>query len=112
MAGNKSKRRLRQLVWSLHEHRCIYCRTWLKWATYTVEHVIPQCKGGPNSVVNCRPCCSHCNGLASELVVEGIVQIEEIDPRYMLQTHLDQIVKSTLVEIREAMAERIVNGNC
>jgi 5-methylcytosine-specific restriction endonuclease McrA len=41
--------------------KCIYCGLKLYLNTFTIEHVIPQSKGGSDYLENLRPCCEFCN---------------------------------------------------
>ena len=55
--------KLRDRRWrkSLHEHtgkRCIYCGN----HSESIDHVLPQSKGGLSITENCVPACLSCNG--------------------------------------------------
>lgn len=48
--------------------RCAYCGR--KANSWTLDHIIPRSKGGPNRRWNLTRCCTHCNGSKSaELVL-------------------------------------------
>lgn len=60
----------RRLLASIHGNRCYVCGCELvqpvcgqqpasNW--FTVDHVIPRSRGGPDSLENCRPACHRCN---------------------------------------------------
>lgn len=41
--------------------RCQYCGTKLGWHNITIDHVMPQARGGPTSWLNCVSACRPCN---------------------------------------------------
>lgn len=41
---------------------CAYCPTTLTLDTTTIDHIIPQSKGGPTTWENCISSCTQCNG--------------------------------------------------
>jgi 5-methylcytosine-specific restriction endonuclease McrA len=41
------------------QHRCVYCGA--KGRSLTLDHVVPQSKGGKTDFDNCVACCKHCN---------------------------------------------------
>lgn len=41
--------------------KCQYCGTKLGWHNITIEHVMPQARGGPTSWLNCVSACRPCN---------------------------------------------------
>ncbi len=59
----------RKWVWKLYKFdtvmgqavMCFHCRQWLTFAQFTVEHVIPRKRGGPDCIRNLRPACVACN---------------------------------------------------
>jgi len=60
--------------------RCIYCKKALTMKEFTIEHVIPQSRGGLTDWLNCRVACGPCNlAKGSKLVSEmGWVQPKEV----------------------------------
>ena len=41
--------------------KCQYCGCKLGWTTITIDHVMPQARGGPTSWLNCVSACRPCN---------------------------------------------------
>jgi 5-methylcytosine-specific restriction endonuclease McrA len=53
----------RAAVWDACGGRCHYCETPLHpFRTFTVDHVIPRCRGGTNALSNLVGACPSCNG--------------------------------------------------
>lgn len=51
----------RQAIYARYNGHCAYCGQPMKRKTMTVNHVVPQSKGGGNNIENLMPCCSRCN---------------------------------------------------
>ncbi len=66
---------------SLHKltnNSCIYCGN----ESESVDHLIPQSKGGESITTNCVPCCLSCNGKKSDSeALEWYRKQEFYDPR-------------------------------
>lgn len=43
------------------DYECVYCGCSLNLDTATIDHIIPQCKGGQTSWENCAIACKECN---------------------------------------------------
>jgi 5-methylcytosine-specific restriction protein A len=57
---NKKSTRLRKEKWH-HDPKCHYCKRELEWEETTLDHVIPQSKGGETSEENTVLACERCN---------------------------------------------------
>ncbi len=57
-----SDRRWRQSLHSFTDKHCIYCGS----SSESIDHVIPQSKGGLSITKNCVPACLSCNGNKSD----------------------------------------------
>jgi HNH endonuclease len=55
-------RRWRQSLHSLTHNTCIYCGR----RSESVDHLLPQSRGGPSVTENCVPACLSCNGHKSD----------------------------------------------
>lgn len=53
----------REKVFLKYGGHCAYCGQPLRADTFTVDHVIPQSRGGTSRISNLLPCCHHCNQL-------------------------------------------------
>ena len=51
----------RQDIFNKFKGHCAYCGCKLKTNTMTVDHLIPQSKGGSNNIDNLMPACKSCN---------------------------------------------------
>ena len=59
----------RQNIYKRDNYECVYCGEGDK-KKLTLDHVIPQSKGGPNRWDNLVTACKKCNGEKSDLTVE------------------------------------------
>jgi hypothetical protein len=53
-----AKRMWRQSIKDQWEHKCAYCESE---ENITLDHIIPQCKGGLDVKINVVACCHSCN---------------------------------------------------
>ena len=51
----------RQAIYARYHGHCAYCGEHIKQKNMTVDHYVPQSKGGGNNIENLMPCCSRCN---------------------------------------------------
>lgn len=51
----------KQNIFVRDEYKCMYCGKPLNAKTATVDHIVPQAKGGKNSYLNCTTSCKTCN---------------------------------------------------
>lgn len=51
----------REKVYLKYGGHCAYCGKTLTKKELTVDHVMPSCKGGSDSIDNLRACCIECN---------------------------------------------------
>lgn len=51
----------RWLVWEKGNNECWYCQAPLTFQTMHIDHVIPRCQDGPDSLQNLVPACRPCN---------------------------------------------------
>ena len=62
-----AKRMWRDLIKQRDGYRCSYCGSP---DNLTIDHVVPQCKGGPTSAENCRTACLSCNQAKGSLSLD------------------------------------------
>ena len=55
-------RRWRQSLHNYTEKSCIYCGN----PSESIDHILPQSRGGMSITTNCVPACLSCNGLKSD----------------------------------------------
>lgn len=60
----------REKVFQKYKGHCAYCGQPLEAGTFTVDHVIPQSKGGGDNIENLLPCCHRCNQLKAAESIE------------------------------------------
>ena len=53
-----AKRMWREEIKRRDGYRCVYCGST---DNLTIDHVVPQCKGGSTDAANCRTACLACN---------------------------------------------------
>lgn len=51
----------RRLLYHKYNGRCAYCGCRMTYDEMTVDHIIPQMKGGKSNPKNYRACCGPCN---------------------------------------------------
>jgi 5-methylcytosine-specific restriction endonuclease McrA len=56
----------KQNIFIRDEFECSYCGKELNVRTATVDHIVPQAKGGKNSYTNCTTSCKPCNQWKSD----------------------------------------------
>lgn len=59
----------RKGVFYRDNYTCVYCKVR---RGDTIDHVIPQSKGGKNSYDNCVACCSPCNSFKKDLYLDEL----------------------------------------
>ena len=57
----------RENIFKRDNHTCLYCDKVFEKKKLTIDHVIPQSKGGPNTWDNLVTACKPCNGEKSDL---------------------------------------------
>jgi 5-methylcytosine-specific restriction endonuclease McrA len=57
-AGGKLTAKQWRTICKAYEYKCAYCG---RECNPCLEHIIPVCKGGTNSMGNCVPACNNCN---------------------------------------------------
>lgn len=74
----------RLAIYNRYNGHCAYCGQHMKQKNMTVDHYVPQSKGGGNNIENLMPCCSRCNAIKalitckhSDFVFSGIVCIHQ-----------------------------------
>lgn len=117
--------RAKKLVWRRDKGRCFYCGVRLSWSKKTIDHVIPQSKGGPHRVWNLALACYPCNQekddrdpkpihldivLQRKLLHESIVSAGQAIELAKAQGNDDEVerLKATLERIKTA----ILQDNC
>lgn len=56
----------KQNIFIRDEYTCSYCGKELNARTATVDHIVPQAKGGKNSYLNCATSCKPCNQVKAD----------------------------------------------
>jgi 5-methylcytosine-specific restriction endonuclease McrA len=85
------------------EYTCQYCGTQLPEKKLTIDHVIPQAKGGKTEWENCVACCDGCNNLKGDKTLNEVgyvlrnkpIQptIMEFTQKYVKVFGLDKVLK-------------------
>ena len=71
-------RRWRQTIHRVTNHSCIYCGK----PSESIDHVLPQSRGGLSVTENCVPACLACNGLKGDADAFGWYRRQSFyDPR-------------------------------
>lgn len=75
----------RENIFKRDGYKCVYCEESRK-KELTIDHVIPQSKGGPNTWENLVTACKKCNGEKADLTVEeyGKTIPNPAKPHYLL----------------------------
>ena len=71
--GTKNARKRRGLLRSLAERdgwECLYCGQPLSAETATIEHIVPLCGAGQDSIFNMALACSECNHAVGNMAVK------------------------------------------
>lgn len=50
-------------IFTRYNGHCAYCGQHLKQKNMTVDHLVPQSRGGGNNIENLMPCCKSCNSM-------------------------------------------------
>ena len=62
LGGRIRRQARRRRVWEKTDGICAYCGTRMHpFGTLTMDHVVPRCKGGPDTIDNLVPACQACN---------------------------------------------------
>lgn len=59
--GQRKARRHKETLLTSTKGTCAYCGKNLKIYNMTVDHLVPQCRGGNSKIENLRPSCHRCN---------------------------------------------------
>lgn len=51
----------KRVLFNRDNWQCQYCGVKLDWATITIDHIVPRCRGGITSWKNCVASCRRCN---------------------------------------------------
>lgn len=54
-------RKYKAILLRMYQRKCYYCKKPLTLETVTIDHFIPQSKGGKNNIENLYPSCGDCN---------------------------------------------------
>ena len=52
---------VRRQVYNIQNGRCSMCGDKIQYTNFTVDHIIPVCKGGSNTLDNMEAMCGICN---------------------------------------------------
>lgn len=57
-----SKPHVRALIWDKSQGRCWYCgKSMHPFREFSIDHLVPQSRGGASNLANLVPCCRKCN---------------------------------------------------
>ncbi len=73
-----SHERKRARLYRLQDKRCYYCDRTIIFASWTIDHKIPLCRGGSNGQDNVVGACSSCNGSKSLLTEEEFKSTKDL----------------------------------
>lgn len=59
----QQKRKIKPLLFKLWGNKCFHCGCGLDKSTATIDHLVPQSKGGSDLIDNLRLSCQRCNAL-------------------------------------------------
>jgi hypothetical protein len=51
----------KRVMFNRDNWQCQYCGAAVNSSTATIEHIVPESRGGPKSWLNCVTACTHCN---------------------------------------------------
>lgn len=51
----------KRVLFNRDNWQCQYCGVKLDWASITIDHIVPRCRGGSTSWKNCVASCRRCN---------------------------------------------------
>ena len=68
-----AKRMWREEIKRRDGYRCVYCGST---DNLTIDHVVPQCKGGPTDAANCRTACLPCNQAKGSLSLDEFLDLK------------------------------------
>ncbi len=80
MAPSNKRKRLRLLM---NYPYCAYCGVKLSQRNSTVDHVVPKCRGGSNSLSNLVLSCEKCNADKGDKMASAMT-VKLMDKRYQL----------------------------
>ena len=58
---------------------CVYCGDEVSYRDATIDHVIPQSRGGVSSFENCVISCSKCNGVKADYHLDDLTDTHRLD---------------------------------
>jgi len=69
-----------EAVCAVFGHQCLACGAT---SSLTVDHVVPLCKGGSNTITNLQPLCRSCNSRKGQRIIDyrdaaQLVQVLEV----------------------------------
>ena len=67
-----AKRMWRNEIKARDGYRCTYCGST---EDLTIDHVVPQCKGGPTNSSNCVTACRSCNQAKGSMQVDEFLNL-------------------------------------
>lgn len=84
-------RSVRKEVWGKTGGRCAYCGKELNPFIFSVDHLIPLSKGGPDETENMMPACKSCNSSKGTKLLEDFRELIHNRPIRALITSYDVI---------------------
>ena len=95
-----AKRMWRQSIKDKWNHKCAYCGNT---ENLTIDHIIPQCKGGSDFLTNVVCCCRFCNNSKSHTNWEEWYYNQDFftKERYKQKTFIHDAFRSVLFNVSE-----------
>lgn len=69
--SKKPLKKYRSLVWNKSNGYCYYCGELISPESMTIDHVVPECYGGTDSIENLVPVCKSCNSSKGSKTIEA-----------------------------------------
>lgn len=60
------KKEIKHILYGKQEGRCIGCKTLFHYVNLSIDHIVPQAKGGDDTIENLQLLCGHCNSVKGD----------------------------------------------
>lgn len=92
----KAPRFRKKVLFNRDGWKCQYCLSELNWSNITIEHIVPQSKGGPTTWTNCVSACRPCNSKKKNRTPEEAGMKLHKQPTIPTALHFWDAMKSTV----------------